>query len=179
LIDGPSKRFGMPGWRLGFIAGPACLTKAVSAILGHTSNASRPIQHAVQVAYQSAQAAEATAEMVRRYQENRDLFVDGLNTLEGVICPRPEGAFYCFPDVSGLYGNSYEFDGQSYTISNSTDLRNFLLRRAHVAVVEGEPFGMDTHARFSLAISKADCEAALKNVARAVGELSPPRQGQQ
>ena len=179
LIDGPSKRFGIPGWRLGFITGPAYLTKAIGALLGHTSNPSRPIQHAVEVAYKSEQAAGATAEMVRRYQANRDLFVDGLNRVDGIRCPKPEGAFYCFPDVSGLYGRSYEFDGESYTISHSTDLRNFLLRKAEVAVVEGEPFGMDTHARFSLAITRADCEAALANVAGAVAELSPRHEGQQ
>jgi len=75
LIDGPSKRFGMPGWRLGFIAGPTELAKAATALLGHTSNASRPIQHAVEVAYKSEHARQATVSMVSRYQKNRDVFV--------------------------------------------------------------------------------------------------------
>jgi aspartate aminotransferase len=171
LIDGPSKRFGIPGWRLGFVAGPSDLTKAISAMLGHTSNASRPIMHATEVAYKSPQAAAATVEMVRRYQRNRDLFVGGLNKLEGVTCPVPAGAFYCFPDVSGLYGRSYEFDSSTYTIADSTDFRNFLLRKAYVAAVEGGPFGMDTNMRFSLATSEADCSAALENVTKAVKEL--------
>ncbi len=172
LIDGPSKRFGVPGWRLGFVAGPTNLTKAVNALLGHTSNASRPIQHAVEVAYRSEQAREATATMVSRYQHNRDIFVQGLNAIPGIKCPQPEGAFYCFADVSGLYGKSYEYDGDnSATVNDSTDFRNFLLRKAFVAAVEGGPFGMDSHIRFSLAVSGQDCTTALKDIANAVATL--------
>ena len=172
LIDGPSKRFGVPGWRLGFIAGPLELIKAVSRMLGHGSNASRPIQTAIQVAYGSEQAKQSTAMMVSRYQENRDLFVEAFNKLPGVKCPTPAGAFYCFPDVSGLYGASYEFDGETSKIENSTDFRNFLLRKANVAAVEGGPFGTDTHMRFSLAIAQEDCKAALERMKRAISELA-------
>ncbi len=172
LIDGPSKRFGIPGWRLGFIAGPQELTTAVSAILGHTSNPPRPIQHAVEVAYRSEQAREATRTMVRRYQQNRDLFVEGLNGIAGITCPLPEGAFYCFADVSALYGKVYTYDDdRSETVADSTGFRNFLLRKAFVAAVEGGPFGMDTHMRFSLAVSEHDCKAALENIRKAVSEL--------
>ncbi len=172
LIDGPSKRFGIPGWRLGFLAGPVELTKAVNALLGHTSNASRPIQYAVEVAYRSEQARQATMTMVRRYQQNRDLFVQGLNDIGGIACPQPEGAFYCFADVSALYGQSYEYDGSNTaTVTNSTTFRDFLLRKAFVAAVEGGPFGMDTHMRFSLAVSEKDCTAALESIRKAVAEL--------
>jgi aspartate aminotransferase len=172
LIDGPSKRFGIPGWRLGFIAGPTELTKAATALLGHTSNASRPIQHAVEVAYKSEHARVSTASMVTRYQKNRDIFVAGLNAIKGVKCPVPEGAFYCFADVSGLYGKSYEYDGgNKATVTDSTTFRDFLLRKAFVAAVEGGPFGMDTHVRFSLAVSEKDCTSALENVRKAIAEL--------
>lgn len=172
LIDGPSKRFGIPGWRLGFVAGPQELTKAISALLGHTSNPSRPIQHAVEVAYRSDQAREATRTMVGRYEQNRDLFVEGLNTIPGITCPQPEGAFYCFADVSGLYGKTYSYDGNnSETVTDSTAFRNFLLRKAFVAAVEGGPFGMDSHMRFSLAVSEEDCRSALENIRKAVSEL--------
>ena len=172
LIDGPSKRFGMPGWRLGFIAGPSPLTKACNALLGHTSNASRPIQHAVETAYKSEQARQATASMVARYQKNRDIFVAGLNAIDGVECPVPEGAFYCFADVSGLYGRAYEYDGDKKdAVTDSTSFRNFLLRKAFTAAVEGGPFGMDTHMRFSLAVSEQDCTSALENIRKAVATL--------
>ncbi|NLE96081.1 MAG: aminotransferase class I/II-fold pyridoxal phosphate-dependent enzyme [Dehalococcoidia bacterium] len=172
LIDGPSKRFGVPGWRLGFIAGPGALIKACNALLGHTSNASRPIQHAVEIAYKSDQARQGTASMVSRYQKNRDTFVAGLNKLPGITCPTPEGAFYCFADVSGLYGKSYVYDtDKKATVTDSTTFRDFLLRKAFVAAVEGGPFGMDTHLRFSLAVSESDCTSALANVTKAVAEL--------
>ena len=173
LIDGPSKRFGMPGWRLGFIAGPTELVKAATALLGHTSNASRPIQHAVEVAYKSEQARQATVSMVSRYQKNRDVFVSGLNSLPGIKCPTPEGAFYCFADVSGLYGKTYEYDGgkNKATVTDSTTFRDFLLRKAFVAAVEGGPFGLDTHIRFSLAVSEKDCTSAMANIIKAVAEL--------
>ena len=171
LIDGPSKRFGIPGWRLGFVAARLDLARAIGRLAGHTANPSRPIQAAVQVAYGSAAARQATAQMVSRYQQNRDLVVEALNKLEGIKCATPAGAFYCFPDVSGLYGRSYEFDGATNRIETSTDFRNFLLRKAYVAAVEGGPFGMDTHMRLSLAISREDCAAALENIKRAVGEL--------
>ena len=172
LVDGPSKRFGMPGWRLGFIAGPAELAKAATALLGHTSNASRPIQHAVEVAYKSEQARQATVSMVSRYQKNRDVFVAGLNSLPGIKCPTPEGAFYCFADVSGLYNKTYEYDGGSKaTVTDSTTFRDFLLRKAFVAAVEGGPFGLDTHVRFSLAVSDKDCTSAMANIIKAVAEL--------
>lgn len=172
LIDGPSKRFGVPGWRLGFIAGPTELAKACNALLGHTSNASRPIQHAVEVAYKSEAARNATASMVSRYQKNRDIFVSGLNALAGVECPTPEGAFYCFADVSGLYGKSYVYDSdKTATVTDSTTFRDFLLRKAFVAAVEGGPFGLDTHVRFSLAVSETECASALANITKAVGDL--------
>lgn len=171
LVDGPSKRFGVPGWRLGFIAAPLDVAKAVGRIQSHTANPSRPIQAAAQVAYGSDLARSATASMVQRYKKNRDLFVAGMNDIPGVKCPTPDGAFYCFPDVSGLYGKTYEFEGDKVAIDNSTDFRNFLLRKANVAAVEGGPFGMDTHMRFSMAVPTDDCTNAVAKIAAAVAEL--------
>jgi len=171
LVDGPSKRFGVPGWRLGFVAGPLEIAKAISRIQSHTANPSRPVQAAAQVAYGSDLARSATASMVARYKKNRDLFVEGMNKIDGVKCPTPAGAFYCFPDVSGLYGKKYEFEGADVEIRNSTDFRNFLLRVANVAAVEGGPFGMDTHMRFSMAVATDDCTNAVAKIAAAVAEL--------
>jgi aspartate aminotransferase len=171
LVDGPSKRFGVPGWRLGFVAGPLEIAKAISRIQSHTANPSRPIQAAAQVAYDSELAKAATANMVARYMKNRDLFVEGMNRIAGVKCPTPDGAFYCFPDVSGLYGKKYEFEGADVEIKNSTDFRNFLLRKANVAAVEGGPFGMDTHMRFSMAVATNDCVNAVEKITGAVALL--------
>jgi aspartate aminotransferase len=109
--------------------------------------------------------------MVARYKKNRDLFVEGMNKIAGVNCPTPAGAFYCFPDVSELYGKKYEFEGADVEIKNSTDFRNFLLRKANVAAVEGGPFGMDTHMRFSMAVATNDCVNAVEKIAGAVAQL--------
>ncbi|MEA3253336.1 MAG: aminotransferase class I/II-fold pyridoxal phosphate-dependent enzyme [Chloroflexota bacterium] len=172
LVDGPSKRFGVPGWRVGYVAGPAEVIKAVVKLQGHTSSgASRPAQHAMCVAYTSPKAREATEDMRRRYQKNRDTFVEGLNRIEGITCIKPEGAFYAFPDVEWYFGRKYEFAGNEYVINGSVDFRNFLLRKAQVAGVEGAPFGMDGHIRFSLATREEDCVNSLANIKRALQDL--------
>ena len=109
--------------------------------------------------------------MRRRYQENRNIFVEGLNRIEGITCVKPEGAFYAFPDVKWYFGRKYEFAGNEYVINGSVDFRNFLLRKAEVAGVEGAPFGMDGHIRFSLATREEDCVNSLVNIKRALQEL--------
>lgn len=172
LVDGPSKRFGVPGWRLGCLAGPREVIKAVTKLQGHTSSgASRPVQYAACVAYTSQKAAEACEDMRRRYERNRDIFVAGLNGIDGISCVKPEGAFYAFPDVGQLFGRRYEFDGREHVIKDSADFGSFLLRKAEVAGVEGAPFGMGTHIRFSLATKEEDCVQALGNIRDAVEEL--------
>jgi aspartate aminotransferase len=171
LIDGPSKRFGVPGWRVGYAAGPGPVMRAVAKTQSHTTSASRPVQYAITVAYGSKQAREATEVMRRRYEKNRDLFADGLRNIEGVRCVRPEGAFYIFPSFEPLFGQRYEFAGSEHTVGDSVELRNFLLRKAHVAGVEGEPFGMDGHIRFCLATGEDVCLRALDGIRQAVSEL--------
>ena len=165
LVDGPSKRFGIPGWRLGYVAGPREVIKALTKLQGHiNSGASRPAQHAVCVAYTSKKAREANDQMRQRYERNRDIFVKGLNEVDGISCVKPEGAFYVFPSIEKLFGYKYKFDGKEYIIETSVDFRNFLLRKAQVAGVEGAPFGMDGHLRFSLATEEANIVSALNSI---------------
>ncbi len=172
LVDGPSKRFGIPGWRLGVVAGPSQVIKALTKLQGHTSSgASRPVQYAARVAYTSQEARKASEEMRRRYQRNRDVFVKGLNEIDGFSCATPEGAFYAFPNVAKFFGLRYRFDGSEYAVDGSAAFRTFLLRKAQVAGVEGAPFGMDDHIRFSLATKEEDCVSALASIRNAVREL--------
>ncbi len=172
LVDGPSKRFGIPGWRLGYVAGPGEVIKALTKLQGHiNSGASRPAQHAVCVAYTSKKAREANDQMRQRYERNRDIFVKGLNEVDGISCVKPEGAFYVFPSIEKLFGHKYKFDGKEYIIETSVDFRNFLLRKAQVAGVEGAPFGMDGHLRFSLATEEANIVSALNSIKDASKEL--------
>jgi aspartate aminotransferase len=172
LVDGPSKRFGIPGWRLGIVAGPSEVIKALVKLQGHTSSgASRPVQHAVRIAYTSQEAKRASAEMRRRYQRNRDIFAEGLDGIDGFSCAMPEGAFYAFPNIAKFFGRRYRFDGSEYVVDGSTAFRTFVLRKAQVAGVEGAPFGMDDHIRFSLATKEEDCVSALASIRNAVREL--------
>ena len=173
LVDGPSKRFGVPGWRLGYVAGPREVIKALTKLQGHiNSGASRPEQYAMRVAYTSEKAREATEHMRQRYERNADIFVNGLNQIYGISCIKPEGAFYAFPSIKKLFGAKYEFAGKEYPIKTSVDFRNFLLRKAQVAAVEGAPFGMEGYIRFSLATNEETIVKALGNIKGAVGELA-------
>jgi len=97
--------------------------------------------------------------------------VKGLNEIDGISCIKPEGAFYAFPSIKKLFGHEYEFAGKEYTIKTSVDFRNFLLRKAQVAGVEGAPFGMDGYIRFSLATKQENIANALSNIKGAVKEL--------
>ena len=172
LVDGPSKRFGIPGWRIGVVAGPSEVIKALTKLQGHTSSgASRPVQHATCVAYTSQEARKASEEMRTRYERNRDVFVRGLNEIDGFSCATPEGAFYAFPHVAKFFGRRYRFDGSEYAVGGSAAFRTFLLRKAQVAGVEGAPFGMDDHIRFSLATKEEDCVSALAGIRSAMREL--------
>ena len=172
LVDGPSKRFGVPGWRLGYVAGPGGVIKALTKLQGQlNSGTSRPAQYAMRVAYTSQKAREATDNMKQRYERNRDIFVQGLNEIDGISCIKPEGAFYAFPSIKNFFGHKYEFDGKEYTIKTSVGFRNFLLRKARVAGVEGAPFGMDGHIRFSLATKEENIVKALSNINHAIKEL--------
>jgi len=172
LVDGPSKRFGVPGWRLGYVAGAREVIKAFTKLQGHiNSGASRPAQYAMRVAYTSQKAREATEDMRERYQRNRDVFVAGLNDIDGISCVKPEGAFYAFPNVKEIYGSEYEFGGKEYSIDDDVGFRNFLVRKAQVAGVEGVSFGMNGYIRFSLAAKEEDCATALANIKRAIEGL--------
>jgi len=172
LVDGPSKRFGVPGWRLGYVAGPGEVIKALTKLQGHiNSGASRPAQYAMRVAYTSQKAGKATDYMRQRYERNRNIFVEGLNEVDGIGCVKPEGAFYAFPNIKKFFGCKYEFAGKEYMIGNSIDFRNFLLKKAQVAGVEGAPFGMDSHIRFSLATKEENIANALSSIKHAIEEL--------
>ncbi|MBA7705635.1 Aspartate aminotransferase [subsurface metagenome] len=172
LVDGPSKRFGVPGWRLGYVAGPREVITALTKLQGHVnSGPSRPEQYAMRVAYTSQKAKQATDDMRQRYERTANIFVNGLNEIDGISCIKPQGAFYAFPCINQLFGCEYEFASRKYTIRTSVDFRNFLLRKAQVAGVEGAPFGMDGYIRFSLATSEKNIARALSNIKDAVNQL--------
>jgi aspartate aminotransferase len=148
-LNGFSKTFSMTGWRLGYTAGPVEVIKAMARLQSHmTSNAVTFGQYAAIAAL--GEPAEQAIESMRVEFERRGRYMaERLNSIEGVQCPEPTGAFYCFPDVSSHYGRT--IDGKK--ITGSMDFAKALLDQANVALVPGLPFGCDNNVRLSFACS--------------------------
>jgi aspartate aminotransferase len=152
VVNAVSKSYSMTGWRIGYAAGPADVVKAMSEIQSHaTSNPTSFAQKGAIEALKGPQ--ESIAVMIAEFDKRRKVLVDGLNKIPGVSCRVPKGAFYAFPNVSRLYGKT--FNGRS--IKNSLELCAYLLEVAQIAVVPGSAFGADNYVRFSYA-------TAMKNV---------------
>ena len=147
-VNGLSKAFSMTGWRLGYTAGPVDVIKAMGRLQDHmTSNA---VTFAQDAAIAALNDSSDTVEQMRRQFERRGEYMAGrLNAIKGVNCLQPTGAFYCFPDVSGIYGRTINGAG----INGSMDFAKALLEQANVAVVPGLPFGCDENVRLSFACS--------------------------
>jgi aspartate aminotransferase len=167
VVNGVSKSHSMTGWRIGYAAGPANVIKAATDFQSqNTSNPTSIAQKAAAEALRGDQSAVAM--MVGEFQKRRDFIVDGLNNIPGVGCLKPEGAFYVFPNVTGLFGKS--FKGKA--LKDSSDVTEFLLENAEVAVVPGAAFGNDDHIRLSYATSMRNIEEGLKRIKAAVALLS-------
>ncbi len=166
VINGMSKAFSMTGWRLGYAAGPRALIAGMGLVQDQsTSNASSIAQKAALAALQGP--ASATDAMVAEYHARRDLFVAGLNALPGVHCRVPEGAFYVFPNVTGLMGKSY----RGKTLGSSLQLSELLLEDYNLAAMPGSPFGAEGFLRLSFVTSRANIERGLARLRDFVAEL--------
>ena len=160
LINGFSKGFAMTGWRLGYLAGPAAVVKAVSKIQSQeTSGPCTISQKAGEAAYLSP--LDSVTVMVKAFRERRDYLVEALNSIEGVKCFKPGGAFYAFPDISA-YLNSVTPGGD--LIRNSTDLCLFLLEERGLAAVPGDAFGEPAGIRLSYAASMDHLKEAIRRL---------------
>ena len=156
VINGFSKAYAMTGWRLGYAAGPQPLVAAMTTLQSHaTSNATTFAQVAAIEALQGSQASVET--MVRTFRERRDLLLAGLRRLPGLSCPTPQGAFYLFPKVSGLFGRTWRGE----VIQSSQQLAELLLEGAATATVPGTAFGTEGYLRLSYAASTERLAEAL------------------
>ena len=166
IVNGVSKAYSMTGWRIGYAAGPEPILKAMGNIQGQsTSNPTSIAQKAAVGALQGG--AKFIDHMVKELDVRRQTIVKGLNQISGIHCPMPAGAFYAFPNVSDLLGRRFE----GKIISTPFDLANFLLNEAKVACVPGEPFGTDSHLRFSYTGPLPVIEEGLHHLAQAIGQL--------
>lgn len=167
VVNGVSKAYAMTGWRIGYAAGPEQLIAAIIKIQSqNTSNPASISQKAAVEALKGDQ--EVVGKMVAEFRQRRDAIVKLLNEIDGVKCLSPEGAFYVFPNVSGIYGRSF----QGKKITDSTELINYLLDEANVATVPGAAFGNDNHIRLSYATSLKNIEEGLKRIKIAIAKLS-------
>ena len=165
-VNGVSKGFAMTGWRLGYIGAPKWIADACTKIQGQFTSAPCSI----------AQAAAATAveadpsiahSMVAAFLRRRNAMHASLSKVPGINLNLPMGAFYLFPDVSELFGKS--FNGKS--LDNSDDVAMFLIEEAHVATVSGAAFGTPECIRISYAAADEVLEEAVRRIKVAVNKL--------
>jgi aspartate aminotransferase len=165
LVNGVSKTYSMTGWRIGYLAGPKDVVAAMSRLQDHsTSNTTSISQKAALAALQGDQSAAAM--MVRAFDERRQWIVKAINAIPGVRCPMPKGAFYVFPDVSGIYGKTLK-GGKA--VKSSMELADYLLENARAAVVPGVAFGDDRCVRLSYALSLEAIKKGVERIGEALG----------
>ena len=167
LVNGASKTYSMTGWRIGFAAGDKDVIKAMANIQGQsTSNPTSIAQWAAVSAYASPQ--DLITQRTAEFEKRKSYIVDRLNSIPGIKCVSPKGAFYAFPNVSACYGKS--FNGKA--IGSSLDFTGFLLDEAKVAVVPGDSFGADSNVRISFATSMENIVKGMDRIEEAVAKLA-------
>jgi aspartate aminotransferase len=161
VVNGLSKSHAMTGWRIGYTAGPTDIIKAMTKIQSQsTSNPTSIAQRAAVEALTGPQ--DFVLEMRAEFDRRRKFLVEGLNSLKGVSCLSPNGAFYAFPNTTGLYGGK---------VKDSSGLAMYLLEEANVALVPGDAFGDDGYIRISYATSLEDVRKALERMREALEKL--------
>ena len=166
--NGVSKAYAMTGWRIGYAAGPAPLIRAMATIQSQsTSNPCSIAQYAALEALTGPQ--DFLSENRKIFQRRRDLVVSMLNQARGVKCPRPEGAFYVYPDISACIGRT---SAGGARITDDEAFATALLEETGVAVVFGAAFGLSPNFRVSYATSDAALQEACARIQRFCAALS-------
>jgi aspartate aminotransferase len=163
VVDGVSKTHAMTGWRVGWSITTPEVAKALDVIQGQsTTNPTAVSQEAAIAALTGSR--DDFMKMRAAFEERRNRMVEGLRSLPGVKCRMPDGAFYAFADVRGLYG----LRAGDKVLESDEDIAFWLLDTAHVAAVAGTPFGAPGYIRFSYACSKETIDEGLAAVRRAI-----------
>jgi aspartate aminotransferase len=166
VVNGVSKTYAMTGWRIGYCAGAEEIIAAITKY--QSQNTSNPTSIAQKASVEALNGPQESVEIMRReFQKRRDVITERLNTIPGVTCLKPQGAFYVFPDISYYYGRS--FGGK--TITNSSEMATYLLDESNVALVPGADFGHDDHIRISYAASMGQIEKGLERIREALLRL--------
>ncbi len=166
-MNGLAKGYCMTGWRVGYGAGPVELINAMNMLQSQSTTHTSSISQAAAVAALNGQQDFIQVHNAA-FRERRDMVVRLINDCEGLLCPKPEGAFYVYPSCLGVIGKSTP-DGKF--IGNDEDFVNYLLDSQRVAAVFGEAFGLTPHFRISYATSNAILEEACSRIKRACADL--------
>lgn len=163
-----SKSFAMTGWRIGYIGGPkeviAAINKLQSQMTSHITSFTQP---AAIVALTDPRAAESVEAMRSEFEKRGEHMWKRLNALPNITCVRPQGAFYCFPNVGAYFGKT----AGTTQITDAVSFSAALLEQNHVAVVPGNDSGFDTHVRLSFATSMANIDKGLDRLAEFLKKL--------
>lgn len=166
-VNGVSKGFAMTGWRLGYIGAPKWIAAACNKIQGQITSA--PCSIAQAAAAEAVDADPSIAdEMLNAFLRRRDQMLNDLEGIPGIKLNKPMGAFYLFPDISGLFGKSHN----GKTLNNSDDVAMFLIEEAHVATVSGSAFGTPECIRLSYAAADEILAEAARRIREAVSKLA-------
>jgi aspartate aminotransferase len=167
VVNGVSKTYAMTGWRIGYACGPKELMGAMTKMQSQsTSNATSMAQKAAVEALNGPQ--DAVAAMCVEFEKRRSYIVERLNAMPGVSCFKSNGAFYVFPNFSGIYGKTTPAGKK---IETSSDFAAYLLEDAKVALVPGVAFGDDRFARLSYAISMENIKKGMDRIEEAIKNL--------
>ncbi|MBN1622266.1 MAG: pyridoxal phosphate-dependent aminotransferase [Endomicrobiales bacterium] len=163
VINGVSKSYSMTGWRIGYAAGDKEIIQSMGKI--QSQSTSNPTSISLKAATEALNGPQDEVEKMRReFEKRRNFIVERLNKIQGVKCFNPNGAFYVLPNVDGLLGKKY--DGKP--ISSSMELAEYLIDKAQIAVVPGDPFGAPGYLRLSYATSFENIKVGLDRFENAV-----------
>ena len=155
-MNGVSKSYAMTGWRIGYAAGPKEIIKAIGKIQSQsTSNPSSVSQAAAVEALNGKQ--NFIKKRSNAFKLRRDFVINSLNSIKGINCLKPNGAFYVFPSCKGLLNKKTK-------LKNDTDFVKKLLEKSNVAVVQGSAFGLDGYFRISYATSMQNLKKAMQRI---------------
>ncbi|PCJ32263.1 MAG: aspartate aminotransferase [Alphaproteobacteria bacterium] len=167
-INGVAKAYAMTGWRIGFAGGPVALINAIRKVQSQSTSNPCSISQAAAV-----EALTGTQHFLKEratvFQKRRDMVVEKLSEIDGIICPKPEGAFYVYPSIAGLIGKKTPAGA---VIETDLDFCTYILEAEGVAAVHGEAFGLSPHFRVSYATAESALTEACIRIKRACHALS-------
>lgn len=163
VVDGVSKTYAMTGWRIGWAIAPPAVTKAMAKVQGQSTTNPTAVAQAAAIAALGGPRDEVR-KMRDIFHKRRDRMLAGLRAIPGITCDTPRGAFYAFPDVTGLYGIAHA----GGSLESANDVALWQLGECGIAAVPGEPFGAPGHIRFSYAAAEQVIDEALAALKQAV-----------